>query len=274
MSRDTFFIGHHLSNEYPDGEIIDERKVTGGAFVSLFHRPGRYSYQRDYFVCYRLNRKIRSITPFMPMEKDRFDNHDDVDAAFSEFVDEWGFETFDSARAYFDHVVNFSGDKPHPRIPVPYKSSRKRDAQRDKVYRWEGRFYKNRGHMSEEDIHKLCIDIAARFHRKFDCLRVSFRETTHSFQRGYWEVNFNADGRTRDVVVHEMAHWLTTHAYKNPTAHGPEYVGIFMLMLEQYCGQRLTDMINHALSMNIKFVFPEGGLEALEVQDEQMKECA
>ena len=265
MSRNygtEFFLGHHRSLRYPDGEIIVECKHAGGAFLSIFqHNRGDL-----YFVCTRYHRKERNLIPFMPQEMymgiSRDDARKTADAAFEDDFYEWGWEDLAKAEAFYNHVKDM--DK-HPCMPQITKQRRKpRDSQKHKVYDWEQRFYRGDANfydMTDQDITDLVRLIEYDYPVARFPANLTFHEKGGCYQRGFREVNIAEYGRNRCTVIHEMAHWIVSnHFSRCVPGHGQEYVGIFMLLMERYCGSCLTDMINHAMDRNVKFIFPEGGM--------------
>ncbi len=271
-----FFLGHHRSQRYPDGEIIVECKHAGGAFLSIF----QHSHGDLYFVCTRYNRRERNLIAFMPQEMYVGIRKDDArktaDAAFEDDFYEWGWEDLAKAEAFYNHVKGMDN---HPRMPQINNSWKPpRDSQKDKVYTWEQRFYRGDANfydMTDQDITDLVRQIEYDYPVAKRPVELTFHDKGGCYQRSFSKVNIAEWGRSRCTIVHEMAHWIVSnHFDRCVPGHGKEYVGIFMLLLERYCGSCLTDMINHAVDQNVKFVFPEGGLIHLGRKTPELQEAA
>lgn len=261
-----FFLGHHKSIEDPEGHMIDEVQHVKGAFVGIFQSMCHYSYE-EYFVVTRNNRRVSTVDIVQPRYYP-YQSNGEFKHADELFIDDWeyqhGFgENLEAAKRYLAHII---ADENHPAISTPYKSNRVRDAQREKVYTWELHFYeKPTNSLTKEECRLLVRKIESDFAglTKRD-ISLTFYERGGCFQRGFSEVNLAKYGRNRDTVVHEMAHWVVSNLHKrNVAGHGAEFMGIFMLMLQAYQGCSLPDMVNKAVEMKIKFVFPDGGLDGL-----------
>lgn len=276
LSDNQFFLGHHKSWDDPCGDMIEEYQHPKGAWVGIFESKRRYSYG-NYFVVQRNNRKQSIVTVVHPEKCYFYSRKAEIDI---DFIDQWGYtwgfeDDLEAARSYLKHLLA-TGD--HPRIYKPYKRRRPKDAQRQKVYEWEMNFYKKgmTKQMERDQVEQFVRQIERDF---FGIARravnLSFYERGGCFQRGLSDVNLARYGWNRDVVVHEMAHWVDSNlnGKLDHAGHGPTFVGIFMLMMEHYQGCCMADMINKALEMNLKFIFPQGGLRAIMAQP-QMEEAA
>lgn len=262
------FLGHHRSQEEPDGELLCEDKHPKGGYVGIFQSCERYSYDH-YYVVTRVNRRTSLVDVVQPKEYRYQDGgkHRFVDEDFiTDWEYQWGFnDDYEAAKKFLAHIL----DHPeHPAVQKPYKTRRVRDAQRDKVYQWENKFYQSYG--KEKLVQAQCTALIHEIEEDFKGLSrrpvtISYRQKGGCYQRGLTEVNIAEYGQNRDVIVHEMAHWVVSNLHHRTSiaGHGAEFVGVFMLMLQRYQGQCLPDMINHAIELNVKFVFPEGGLEGI-----------
>ena len=124
-----------------------------------------------------------------------------------------------------------------------------RDKQKSKVYKWERNFYK-----SDRMFRKNCIiKQHKRLNKKF--FRSYGRGVTLEITNGYYRCH--AVGSTRTItlrnqfglnyaiLLHEWAHILAYEYYdRNHSleAHGPEFVSIYMNLLNTYLGIDMKEM--------------------------------
>jgi len=254
------FLGHSKSGKAPEAVLEEEEQHGRGCWVSLVYCTLKY--QTGWFVAYRTSRKVTSVTVFEPSIKYGGDGL---------YLDKWddchGFvDDEDTARKFFNYLMARTQE---PRLPTKPKTFRVQDSQRQKVYAWERHYYEIGCRMTQHQVGAFVRQIESDFRSvNKNMIRLSFRQKGGCYQRGFNEINMAKYGWNRDVVVHEMAHWVNTainHRGK-VAGHGPEFMGIFMLMLAHYQGYCLTDMINHAIQDGVKFIFPAGGLARLMVQ--------
>lgn len=260
FDSNTLFIGNARSIHYPECEIVEETKHDKGSWVSLVR--GRYSYEGEWFVCQRTSRRAQRVEVIQPKtyHYPKFDNTTDAD-----FIPKWeygfGFgEERSDAEAYFRMIMETSDHQAVRNGP----KKRATDFQRKKVYDWEGEFYIHKDSLTKDEcvslVNQICDDFSDITNIK---LQLTFRQKGGCYQRGFSEVNLSTWGMNRNMIVHEMAHWVVSNSYRRSSeiaGHGPEFVGIFMLMLEKYNGVDLLDMINSANQQGVKYVFPKGGL--------------
>lgn len=254
------FLGHPKSQEVPEAVLEEEQQHGRGCWVSLVYCTLKY--QTGWFVAYRKSRKETHVRVFEPSIKYGGDGL---------YLDKWddchGFvDDEETARKFFEYLMARTQE---PRLPLKVKTTRVQDSQRQKVYDWERHFYQLGTQMTQHEVGAFVRQIESDFRSvNKNLIRLSFREKGGCYQRGYNEINMAKYGWNRDVVIHEMAHWVNTSInYRDKVAgHGPEFMGIFMLMLAHYQGYCLTDMINQAIKDGVKFIFPAGGLATLMVQ--------
>lgn len=267
-----FFIGHPRSSDDPEGYLVSETQHTKGSWIGILEITNRSMYG-EYVVTQRENRHLSKVLVVQPMNNY---SSKEIDADFHEWEYEFGFgNNLNAAQQYVDHLLK---NNDHPSVIKSYKRNKPKDSQRQKLYDWEHQFYqKNNSVMNDNDIKRFMLNIQEDFcHINRREIILTFHERGGCYQRGLSEINIANYGRNRDVIIHEMAHWVVSNIHKRQVAgHGPEFVGVFMLMLEYYQGVCLTDMINAALKANLKFVFPEGGLKSL-MEDKEilLKEAA
>lgn len=265
MEYRDFKLGSARWKIAPDCVILQEAKHARGGWVSVIE----VIQGRDLgkiFVCVREHRRAKALTILQPKHWKWADGRETIDGPFlNDWEDDRGFKTnLLAATMYMTHVLKHDD---HPGVPKVTKSkSRARDAQRSKCYDWEQNFYvPSRVTITQDQARALANQIRQDFDdlirfKKMQ-VRMSFHRRGGSFCRGLSEINIAPYQVNRDVVVHEMAHLLTHNICDrgNGIGHGPEFIGIFMLLLAHYQGYCLTDMINKAVEMNLKFVFPSGG---------------
>jgi hypothetical protein len=237
-------------------EIIHEKRHPNGAWISVVEWPRG----RHFSVGHRGERRQSYINEIIPMP------HRADDRGFETYFYRSKFDDMDKAIAYMDRLV---ATPHHPAVPKPY-SKRPRDAQKQKVYDWEMRFYDEMGvkPMSKEECITLIRGIEAEFMKPANRGRLTIRfppKGKSCYLQGYSKISLAPWGMQLGTIVHEMAHWVTKNLIKGRRmpGHGPEFVGIYMLMMEHYCGQSMKDMMDHARTHRMKYVFPEGGLDAL-----------
>jgi len=147
-----------------------------------------------------------------------------------------------------------------------------RDKQRSKVYEWERNFYK-----SDRLFRKNCIvKQHKRLNKKF--FRSYGRGVTLNITNGYY--GCHAVGSTRTItlrnqyglnyamLLHEWAHILAYEYYdRNHSleSHGPEFVSIYMNLLNTYLGIDIKELTRKAREMNIDFISPAKTKAALKL---------
>lgn len=119
---------------------------------------------------------------------------------------------------------------------------RKRDNQRQAVYRWDDKLGAQWPHLIEPMTLKQCVDLVNRvwadhFPQKVPPTVKDGRGCTYA-QGGRWRVVLPRWGRRKGTVLHEIAHSLM---YGNGhghyvAAHGPEYARCLLELLVEYGG--------------------------------------
>jgi hypothetical protein len=264
MAYKDFDLGSARWGTPPDCSILEETRHPRGGWVSIVESASR-SDNGKVFVCVREHRRAKKLTILQPKTWKWTDGREDIDAPFLlDWEYTWGFSTDKAAAsAYVTHVLKHED---HPGVPkVKKPEPGERDAQRSKCYAWEKNYYQpSRATINKDQARALADLILQDFQQHVRLrnmkLRLSFNRRGGSFCRGFTEVNIAPYQMNRDVVVHEMSHLICHHINGTKDGgHGPKFIGIFMLMLAHYQGYCLTDMINKAVQMNLKFVFPVGG---------------
>lgn len=138
-----------------------------------------------------------------------------------------------------------------------------RDKQKSKVYKWERTFYK-----SDRLFRKNCIVMQhKRLNKKF--FRSFGRGVTLNITNGYYRCHAqyagkivtlrNQFGLNYAILLHEWAHILAYEYYDENHSlegHGPEFVSIYMNLLNTYLGIDMKEMTRKAREMNIDFISP------------------
>jgi len=227
----------------PDAFFVTEKQHAKGSWISVIvesAKVGPHS-RTAYWVCQRPKR-----TEFL------------VERLHTEY-----FCEEDDAMAFAREVL---ANLEHPDVRVPYRKKTPRDSQRDKVYQWENRFFNP--YLSEhltpdqalEFVRWLCQITGERMVPK-----VTFPEDERAIcaMKGQTHMQIPPSMRRRDCLIHEFAHYVVgRHDWllkRRSAAHGPEFVGYFMVLLEKIGGIDMRAMQEHAVTKRVKFVLPERG---------------
>jgi hypothetical protein len=115
-------------------------------------------------------------------------------------------------------------------------SNRRSDYQRSRLYAWEKRHVhpKDTGIVSFEQAQSIVDYVWARaelsYPPKIRELARNARRTMANADR--LTINIPASGTSSSVLLHEIAHSMTTDACTERThAHGPRFVGVYMRLL-------------------------------------------
>ena len=138
-----------------------------------------------------------------------------------------------------------------------------RDKQKSKVYKWERTFYK-----WDRLFRKNCIvKQHKRLNKKF--FRSYGRGVTLNITNGYYGCHAvpservitlrNQYGLNYAILLHEWSHILAYEYYDRNHSlenHGPEFVSIYMNLLNTYLGIDMKELTRKAREMNIDFISP------------------
>ena len=118
-------------------------------------------------------------------------------------------------------------------------SQHNRDYQRSKVYKWEKEFVfpKNKTVLSFENaaasVRAIFMAEGLRFPPEVlpipPQVKTYFAEAN---RKGIWL----PENTPTTILLHELAHSLTFGVDGDSDRHGPEYVGVYMTLLEKYAG--------------------------------------
>ena len=141
-----------------------------------------------------------------------------------------------------------------------------RDSQRKKVYRWQNYYLFNcdTEHLALNTCNFIAENIfnAFGFNNKIPPILHS-----NSLKRCYFSSNKNIirlmeEGRNRIILTHELAHALNRklnyklfkNKDKNIMSHGPEFIGIWMLLLNKWCNIPIKDLCRTADYEGVKYI--------------------
>lgn len=147
-----------------------------------------------------------------------------------------------------------------------------RDKQKSKVYKWEETFYEKDRLFRKNCIVKQHKRLNKKFFRSFG------RGVTLKITNGDYGCNAryktktitlrNKFGLNYAILLHEWAHILAYEYYdKNHSleSHGPEFVSIYMNLLNTYLDIDIKEMTRKAREMNIDFISPAKTKAALKL---------
>lgn len=63
--------------------------------------------------------------------------------------------------------------------------------------------------------------------------------------------------RTKEVVAHEVAHWLVKRTSKGAPAHGGIFVGHYLTLLAEHCGYDRDELVRSATAAGLRVLLPE-----------------
>ena len=148
-------------------------------------------------------------------------------------------------------------------------TSRRRDSQRSKTYLWEGRHYRkykrNKPLESMVKIQDYVNDVVQQ-----DCPEINeIIATASKRSKGTWAWARIYDrprkivlpqgwGRKTSTILHEVAHHFVDYADKDlplnqqATFHGPEFVSVYMYLMQKHAGYSIESALKAALRYKVK----------------------
>jgi hypothetical protein len=135
----------------------------------------------------------------------------------------------------------------------------KSDFQADKVYDW-GNNYIVKWDTQFLDLNTCNLisrDVFDAFNRKY-CPQVvlSNHENCCFYIHDLRRIEMCESMRFRPILLHELSHGLVAYYYGHSTpAHGKEFMGFFMLLLNRWCKIPLSDMKQTADLNGIEYLF-------------------
>lgn len=129
------------------------------------------------------------------------------------------------------------------------------DFQQNLLYRWENEFIDKRGQYLKFDEIKPVVDYVweqegLKYPPLVDVLHHNDKAEARGCRNSVW---FHPRGTTTKTVLHELAHALTADFEYGTNMHGPDFVGMYMKLLEKYMGYPLPFLMYTAHKIGLKF---------------------
>ncbi len=131
-----------------------------------------------------------------------------------------------------------------------------RDYQKSRVYSWENQFPRG-GHVTFDNLQRYvdCIWHGKLFNLKWPpivyALAPQERKAIGKGNRA--SVLFPLEGSTELVILHELAHSMTSTADGHTDAHGPKFVGVYMRLLCEHLNVPLPLLMYSATRAGIDY---------------------
>jgi hypothetical protein len=132
---------------------------------------------------------------------------------------------------------------------------RARDQQKSKVYTWEQGFRdKEADKMSLAEC-KLLIKKAVSHYRLKEPRLADGRGCRNALYSAHkYTITLPKWARMPEVVLHETAHLITGHLFREAPAHGREFVGVFMYLLSKYTHHSNKTLAKSANDARVDFL--------------------
>lgn len=129
------------------------------------------------------------------------------------------------------------------------------DRQQYAVYAWENHVLTRRGqHLKFDEIQPVVDYIwnqeGLKYPPKVQTLTGNDKAAGRGNRVGLW---FKKTGADTILVIHELAHSLTSDFEYGSNWHNADFLGIYMKLLEKYAGYQLPLLIYTAKKFNLKF---------------------
>jgi hypothetical protein len=134
--------------------------------------------------------------------------------------------------------------------------ARIRDFQRSKVYEWEAK------HLSMLFVTEGCVgltldecqDLAKRM---YGCkVRVKDGRGSRSARahtgRRLPSIGLPRNTRTREMIAHEVAHWIVKRVAKGAPSHGGIFMAEYITLLAEHCGYVKETLIKSAIDCGLR----------------------
>ena len=197
-----------------------------------------------------------SIKPFLLVwRRDR--RCTSIDEYHADIVSHHRYETPEMAwEAIPEEMKNY-------RIHIPYIRKNKRDTQKKRVYAWENTILATdtqRVRYTAAEAVELTQEIGKqmscwRDHNECKITNNRTRSDAHQF-RG---IRLSRYMMYNDVIIHELAHMFTmAHIGDRDTVadHGPEFVGVYIWMLDFFTEWKRDSLMEQCDSRKIKYKMP------------------
>jgi hypothetical protein len=138
------------------------------------------------------------------------------------------------------------------------KWANRNDPQRHLVYRWSGLYLINTDteHLPINTCNFLTEDIFTKFGmKKIPQVIHSIGQKANFYYPKTNIIKLIEPSRNRIVLTHEIAHALKRRIYKKRgTSHGPEYIGIWMFLLNKWCNIPIKDLCRTADYEGVEYI--------------------
>ena len=136
--------------------------------------------------------------------------------------------------------------------------TRSRDSQRQKVYDWERRSVTAfREGISLDECRKFAAKVCRANHFHVDVTDGRGRRTPCAYS---YRICLPTGSRTRAIVLHELAHCMVQQSFHwswiTVAAHGPEFMRVYMWLLQRYHQQSLRTLRATAKLCRVKYAPP------------------
>ena len=148
-----------------------------------------------------------------------------------------------------------------------------RDTQRKRAYTWEtcfGHFFHFSGQdnglsipefLNPEKTRELIVRICSDMDLTIPKIKYFPMKDCGAWAKGGHTVQFSDESTNMKTIIHEMAHIAHDQRYRflsrelrgKQQGHGPEWVGIYIRMLESYLGYDVPNLERIATQTNVKF---------------------
>lgn len=134
-----------------------------------------------------------------------------------------------------------------------------KDKQRNSVYRWEDNYV----HSMDRSLVKLgqAQDLINYIWRGEGLEHPPVVKLLHKNNKtalakaDRLSIHIKEDGIGTCVLVHELAHSMTSCVVEGSCCHNERFVGVYMMLLAKYCGFNLPELMYTAKKEGVKFNF-------------------
>lgn len=140
------------------------------------------------------------------------------------------------------------------------RSTCPRDAQRSRAYTWENELFTGQPQLAPRQLRALLARVwkFAGFPAATCPELVFSRSLSQSLAFGTYKISLARWGRSRWVLLHEAAHCIVAARRSAPVAgHGPEWVSVYIRLLERFGLTGYTGLRASAKSYGLKVASAE-----------------
>lgn len=132
-----------------------------------------------------------------------------------------------------------------------------RDFQKSKVYKWEDKFIRpfDKQEISFDNI-QMIVDYVWKqegYNYPPKVKRIAKQNTKALATGSRLNLEFHDKGIYTWVILHELAHALTSNLEYENDGHGPEFVGVYMKLVNKYIGINLLALMASANDYGVKY---------------------